>query len=192
MYNKTTVLTVLAANLAGGDDNLSRVGVADTLDRVAQNADSTDELASPPHLLGIILSEQVLGARNNHLGLDERLLLRDKLILVLQTGDNTVLVDDVANISVERILASPAGSLHRETLGNLTEAVVGEYVRRRPVDGHGAAVEQNTLNGLPSGLVQVLIISVKGHGVADKVRCCSINAVLLVKLTHSNLVKVVS
>jgi len=180
--SRTNQLTVPAANLGLRDDQLARVGIVGADQRVLENADGTQNVASNLDLVG-----EVARVTKNHLGAGLELHLRlDTSHGSLDTNSLASLVDELIDVGVEHIGTAVDGTEAGETLGELSQSVERVDIRRLSVARNTVAIQADALDGLgrSTGFIQVGIVVVKRHGVADKVLGCDLEAELVVDLLH--------
>lgn len=173
---------ILAADLALGNNQLSRVRVARVCQRVLQDADGPQYVSHNLDLVG-----EVARVANDDLGLGL------KLHLGLDVGHGgldadrlVALVDHLVDVGVEHVGAAVNGRQAGETLGELAEAVEGVDVGRLSVAGDRVAIQTNALDGLggDAGLVEIRVGLVESHGVADEVFGRGLEAELIKHLLH--------
>ena len=147
-----------------------------------ENADGAEDVADNLDLVG-----EVAGVAEDHLGAGL------ELHLGLDTGHGgldadglAVLVDELVNVGVEHVGTAVDGGKTGEALGKLAKAVERVDVWRLAVAGDGLAVEADALDGLRGGArgIEVVVVEVEGHGVADEILGAGLEAELVKDLLH--------
>lgn len=112
-------LTVLAAHLRLGNDQLARIGVVGASKGVLENADGAEDVANNLDLVGEVagVAEDHLGAGLElHLGLDTR-------HGGLDADGLAVLVDELVNVGVEHVGTAVDGTETSEALRKFAQTV---------------------------------------------------------------------
>lgn len=180
-------ITVLAADLRLGNDELGGVAVVGTSQGVRQDADGADDVAD-----NLGLADEVRGVTKDHLGLGLELHLLNASHGSLDTDGLGALVQDLVDVGVEHVGAAIDSRQAGEALGELAETVERVDVGGLAVPGDRVAVEADALDGL-GGLalgIDVLISKVESHGMANEVAGGSFKTELVVDLLQSHCVDV--
>src|SRR5690242_11042509 len=178
-------LTVLAADLRLGNDQLQRVRIVGVGNGVVENADSLEQVSSDTRLTREVgrVSEDLLGfGLELHSWAGVVLLLHSSL----DTDDLATIVEELVDISVEHICTTVDSRETSEALRKFAQAVQRVDVRRLAVACHRVDIETNALDCFVCGalLVDVVVGLVQGHGVTDEVTSCGLQSELVVDVLH--------
>ena len=181
-------LTVLPVNLRLRDDQLAGVVVVGASQRVLQDADSAEHVADNLNLVG-----EVGWVTQDHAGLGLELHLGlDAGHGGLDTSGLVALVKDLVDLGVEHVRATVDSRETGEALRKLAKTVQGVDVRGLAVPGNRVTVQADPLDGLSSltRLLDVAIVQVQGHGMADEVPSGGLKAELVVDILHRAILEV--
>lgn len=173
---------VLASNLGLGDDQLAGVGVVGTSQGVLQDTDGPQNVANHLSLVG-----EVARVRQDHGGLGLELHLGlDTSHGGLDARELATLVLDLVDVGVQHVSTAVDGRQTGEALGQLSESVERVDVRGLSVASDRVTVEADTVDGLGglAGGINVTVVEIKSHGVADEVTGTGLEAELFVDLLH--------
>lgn len=182
LVRQQSQLTVLAANLRLGDDQLARVTLVGIGERVLENADRAEDVSGDLDLI-----REVARVAENQLGLGLKLHLGlDATHGSLDTNSLASLVNKLIDISVEHVGAAIDGAEAGETLGQFTQTVEGIDVRRLSISSDTVSVQTNALDGLGRTArgVKVGVGLVESHSVAYEVLSRGFETKLVVDILH--------
>jgi len=175
----------LTTDLLLRDDDLSALSIVGIGDRVAEDADGTNDLAS-----GVDTVREVRRISNDELALGDGL----GVLRRLDTDSLAVLHDDVVDRSIQHVGTTIDGAETSKALRKLTKTVERVQVGALGIGitRQGVEVELHTNDGLESGLLQVVIVQVQADSVTDEIDGVGLEVKLGVELSHGHLVEVVA
>ena len=166
---------VLALELRGGDDDLERLGVVRVGDRVVEEADGPRDLARQRALV-VLLEVGRVAEDEGGLG--------DLRVALDAPGLAVGVEEDLVDGPVEHEGAAVDGAEAGEALGQAAEAVHGVDVGRLAVAVERVDVEVDRHDRRQRRLLEVAVVDVEGHGVADELLRQLLEAEVVVELLH--------
>lgn len=176
-------LTVLAANLGLGDDQLARVAVIGVGKRVLEDADGAQDVARN---LDLVL--EVARVAKDHLGTGLELHLGLNTAHGSLDADGLAsFVNNLVNVGVKHIGTAVDGAETSEALGKFAETVERVDVRRLSVSCNTVSIQTNAFDGLGGAArcIEVGVGLVESHGVADEILRRRLQTKLVIDILHS-------
>jgi hypothetical protein len=190
-FKENVGYTVLAADLALGDDKLEGVSIVGVVEWVVEDADRFEQVVRDLRFAG-----EVRRVRDDGLAFCAELHAVARLAALFHRRLNTdglaAFPEHFVDVCVEHVCAAVNGGEASKALGQFAEAVERVDVRRFAVAGHAVDVQTDAHDDLfgDANLRDILVGGVQRHGVSDEVARVRFQAVFVVNFLHGALVEV--